>query len=461
MYKRLKLLIIFLVTFLYLTVASPLIQAQSEEDLPTAPDTGTPTEQSVPGGTRGPWSEEIAAIEDFWGGLYSNYLEQDFPSLQLDPDAISAKIAALNQETGINATIVWLIPRPDYLSILLVTPGNSPVGSRVLEANQDSLFPIISQFQTQVSNPQSPDYLPTAQQLYQWLISPIEYHLLANDIDTLILCVGPKLRSLPFAALHDGQQFLLEKFNLSLIPGFNLTQWEKMNLQNAQVLSMGASQFSDHPPLPAVEMELATIETQGWPGENFLNQEFTVPNLSTELQTKAFSLVHLATHGQFQGGSVHNSYLQFSDSRLSLGDMPELPWSETPVDLLVLSACETARGNVQAELGFVGLAINAGVKGAIGSLWRVSDVGSLGIMSEFYRHLKQMPQPTLALRQSQLALLHQETIWQEGVLRTPNSNYDLRETLDSKADLNLSHPYFWAGFTFIGNPFSSGKRVPD
>jgi CHAT domain-containing protein len=454
MFKTLKLLIIFLATFFYLTVISPQIQVQSEENLPQAPDTGTPTEESVPGGTRGPWSAEIAEIEDIWTSLYRNYLEQDFLSLKLEPLEISTKIAELNQATGIKAAIVWLIPRPDYLSILLVTPGKSPIGSRVSDANQESLFSLITQFQIQVSNPQSLNYLLAAQKLYQWIISPIEYHLLTNNIDTLILCVGPKLRSLPFAALHDGKEFLLEKYNLSLIPGFNLTQWEGMNLQNAEVLAMGASQFTDHPPLPGVEMEIAMIEKQGWPTENFFNQEFTVPNLKSELTTKTFSLVHLATHSQFQGGSVDNSYLQFFDSRLSLRDMPKLPWSQAPVDLLVLSACETARGNVQAELGFIGLALNAGVKGAIGSLWRVSDVGTLGIMSEFYRHLRQIPQPVSALRKSQLALLNQEIVWKEGVLLTPDFNYDLTETLNTAEEVNLSHPYFWAGFTFIGNPFS-------
>ncbi len=214
------------------------------------------------------------------------------------------------------------------------------------------------------------------------MIAPIEYHLLREKIDTLILCVGPGLRSLPFAALHDGKQFLIEKYSMTRIPGFNLTQWELSDLKQAKVLAMGASEFASAEPLPAVAVEIARITPNPWAGVAILNQDFTLANLQNQRQQKFFAIVHLATHAQFNAGSPHDSYIRFADARLSLKQLGGLRWNEPPVELLVLSACETAVGENGAELGFVGLAVHAGVKSAIGSLWRVSDMGTLAMMSQ-------------------------------------------------------------------------------
>ena len=154
----------------------------------------------------------------------------------------------------------------------------------------------------------------------------------------------------------------------------------------------------------------------------------------------------------FKPGDLESSYIQLWDERLRLSDIHTLGWDRPTVDLLVLSACRTALGDTEAEMGFAGLAVAAGVKSALASLWTVSDVGTLALMSEFYHQLMDTQVKSEALRMTQLAMLHGETHLEKKQLpiATMQLPEELRDDLD---DLDLSHPYYWAGFTLIGSPW--------
>lgn len=432
---------------------------QNDAPLPRSPDTGTPSGESIPGGTRNPnqvdgyWSEQVFALENQWEGVYEDYFNTDFSSLSLTPNQIAEQLTQLSQQTQKRPAVVWMTSTPDYLALYLITPGRNPIGMRIPAANRDALFKAIAQFHQQIQSPRSSAYMKSAQDLYEWMIRPVEYHLRAYNIDTLILCVGPGLRSFPFAALHDGQKFLVENYALTRIPGFNLTNWNYTPLEDAQILAMGASEFANDPPLPGVAAELSTITSQPWQGVTLLNQEFTLANLKKQRQTLPYSIIHLATHAQFKPGNPRNSYIQFSDTRLNLTQMRQLNWEQPPVDLLVLSACRTALGDIRAELGFVGLALQSGVNSAVGSLWRASDLGTVGMMSEFYWHLKETSLKAEALRQAQIAMIQRKIRWQEGQLETPRGEIQLTSALRKGDRLDLSHPYYWSGFSLVGNPF--------
>lgn len=456
------------VTFMLANVVSdqiPIVaQSQTQHktsQLPTSPDTGTPTDESRPGGTRTPegsrnyWNKQILALENNWEGIYEDYFDQDFHSLSLNPDQISQKLAQLNEQTGKRTAVVWMTSQVDGLRLFVVMPNRQPVGTRVVAANRSALSDAIQDFQYQVSTPQSTStsYLKSAQKLYQWMIAPIEYHLLREDIDTLILCVGPGLRSLPFAALHDGEQFLVEKYELTRIPGFNLTQWHVADLNQADVLAMGASEFEQAEPLPGVPMEISRILSMPWKGVAVLNQDFTLANFKRMREQRDFKIIHLATHAQFNPGSPSNSYIQFRDDQLNLAEMGALSWEDPAVELLTLSACTTALGNVKAELGFVGLAIQSGVTSALGSLWQVSDLGTLALMNEFYWQLKANPLKAEALSQAQIAMIQGEVTLQQGTLQTPRNKITLTPELANLEQMDFSHPYYWASFSLIGNPF--------
>ncbi|MBW4689725.1 MAG: CHAT domain-containing protein [Komarekiella atlantica HA4396-MV6] len=399
----------------------------------------------------------VAEQEKTWKKAYENYIGSTFSNELMTAQAISYTLRRIEKQTGKNSAVVYLVPTEKQLKILLVTPKNHPIIKSIPAANKEALLKITKQFQTELSNPRevnSTNYLASAKQLYQWLITPIEKDLKSENIDTLVFCVGVGLRSVPFSALHDGEQFLVEKYSVSLIPAFSLTDTRYSDIRNFSVLAMGASQFKNLEPLPAVPIELSTI-VQNKGGSRFLNDKFTLENLRSQRQQKPYKIVHLATHGVFQPGSASNSYIQFWNTKLQLNQLRQLQLHTPPVELLVLSACRTALGDQQAELGFSGLALEAGVKSAMGSLWSVSDAGTLALMTEFYQHLRTSPIKAEALRQTQIGMLNRQIQIKQGQLRQAGlrAGTPLPPEIAQLGDFNLSHPYYWAAFTMIGSPW--------
>ena len=401
--------------------------------------------------------DAIVQQESKWKQDYDSHFSHNFAADLMSATAISKTLQTLEKQTRGKTAVVYLIPTPKQLEVLLVTSTAKPLRQSAIPVNQDTLRATIKAFQTEIRDPKkvnTTSYIASAQQLYQWLIAPIATELQAENIDTLVFCVGAGLRSVPFSALHDGQQFLVEKYNISLIPAFSLIDTSYTDIRRASVLAMGASQFKELEPLPAVPVELSTIvQNQG--GNPFLNQQFTLENLKLQRQQQPYQIVHLATHGIFQPGAVNNSYIQFWNTKLQLDQLRQLQLQTPPVNLLVLSACKTAMGDKQAELGFSGLAIAAGVKSAVGSYWSVSDAGTLALMTEFYQHLRTVPTKAEALRQAQIELLQGQVQIQAGQLRQPRGepSTPLPPEIAKLGDINLSHPYYWAAFTMIGSPW--------
>ncbi|NET54670.1 MAG: CHAT domain-containing protein [Symploca sp. SIO2E6] len=313
-----------------------------------------------------------------------------------------------------------LQPQPtDELELILVTAKGKPIRHRVRGANREQVFKTVKSFRRAVTDIRvSRPYKEKAQQLYQWLIAPLEADLKAQEINSLVFILDTGLRSLPISALHDGNGFIVEKYSIGLMPSLYLTDTRYVDVRNTQMLAMGAAEFTaeDQNPLPAVPTELSTLTGQIWQGTSFLNEEFTFNKLQSARDTQPFGIVHLATHGEFLPGKLSNSYIQLWDKKLQLDQVRELGFHNPPVELLVLSACRTALGDTEAELGFAGLAVLAGVKSAIGSLWYVSDEGTLGFMSNLYQQLQESPFKAEALRQTQLAMLRGEVRLENGQL---------------------------------------------
>ena len=375
-------------------------------------------------------------------------------------------------QTSKTPVIVYVLARPEQLDLILITPEGEPIYVSVPDAPQAEITRVARDFRIRITSPRqrhTESYLRSAQQLYQWIIAPLEEHLEAFETDTLVLSMDEGLRALPIAALHDGEQFLVEKYSLGLIPTINLTDTSYQPLQNANVLAMGASAFneSEQRALPTVPIELSTIVRNSalapaqnidglWEGKSFLNDEFTFGNLQQLRNDYPFDILHLATHAEFQSGESGRSYIQLWDRKLDFDDLRQLGWHQSPVELLVLSACRTAVGNAgREELGFAGLAIRAGVKSVLASLWYVSDEGTLGLMSEFYRQLR-LDDVTIkseALRQAQIAMLRGELRIEDGQLIWPNGKLPLPPELSSLPTTDFSHPYYWSGFTMVGSPW--------
>jgi CHAT domain-containing protein len=421
-------------------------------------DDATQRNQIASNINQGKIAEAVLSADGLFSQQFERQLTTSFSNEIQNLDVIQETLTDIEAATGKKPAILYVIGRPEQLDLLLVTPRKGKVFYHTVhDVDRNQVIKAINDLRTEITNPRkrnSQSYLPLAQQLHTWLIQPISNNLQEQAIDTLVFALDNGMRTLPMAALHDGEKFLVEKYSLGLIPSINLVDTRYESLQGAEVLAMGASKFQELSPLPAVPVELSTIISE-WPGVAFLNEEFTLQNLKQQRAKTPYRMIHLATHGEFQPGDLTNSFIQLWDNQLHLDDLRQLNWDTPPVELLVLSACRTAIGDEQAELGFAGLAVQAGVKSALASLWYVSDEGTLALMTEFYKNLQVAPIKAEALRQTQIAMLKGQLQITSGALRAvgQRGEVDLPPELAESSDKTLSHPYYWSGFTMIGSPW--------
>ncbi|BAZ44210.1 hypothetical protein NIES4102_12170 [Chondrocystis sp. NIES-4102] len=286
------------------------------------------------------------------------------------------------------------------------------------------------------------DILPLATEIYNWLIEPVEKDLQASEVKTLVFVLDGSLRNIPMSLLYDAkeQKYLIEKgYNIALSSGLQLTSPQPLNRKPIKVLAAGVTKdFPAYrfPPIPKVEDELNTIKSIFQDSEILLNQEFTETKLQEKLQQSDFPVVHLATHGQFGSTSDQTFILSGAeqgsplinvnrfDRLLRAGNLKR----SQPIELLVLSACNTAEGDNQAILGLAGVAVRAGARSTIATLWGANDEATAHLMGKFYKNLASNTQisKAKALREAQLDLI-----------LDPDSLY--------------RHPYYWAPFVLIGN----------
>ena len=405
----------------------------------------------------------LALLEQTYTREYDQYLghptEEKLATL---PD-VRDRLLELQKTQGLRTAVIYVRFKPvstasDQLELLLVTAEGQPISRLVPQATRSKVLARAREFNREITDRlkiRTSSYLPSAKQLYQWLIAPLEPDLAAQHIQNLVFVMDAGLRSLPISALHSDQGFLVERYSVSLMPSFSLTNPHYRDLKTSEVLAMGASEFinKDERPLPAVPVELSEITPTLWPGKSFLNEAFTLENLKAQQLRQPFRIIHLATHAEFEAGDPSHSYIQLWDTKLQLDQLGQMNWNDPPVDLLVLSSCRTAIGDEQAELGFAGLAIQAGVESTLASLWYVSDEGTLGLMTEFYEQLKTAPFRAEALRQAQVAMIKDQVRIDAGQLYTPQGNVHLPPALSQITGRQLQHPYYWAAFTLVGNPW--------
>jgi CHAT domain-containing protein len=360
--------------------------------------------------------------------------------------------------------------------------GGSTVG-------RDELVVEVESFWRAVQNPNSDGYQRHADQLYDLLIRPIENEFRARgiNVNTLLVAMDADLGFLPLAALYDSEteQYLAEKYRFTVIPSFGALDIRPSNLEQTQILAMGTSEFRQadrYAPLAAVPLELRLVE-EIWGKTNstvLRNADFTLDNLRQQRREQPYSIVHLASHANFRAGQPGDSSIQFWDTTLPLNDLQlsTLNFNRPPVELLVLSACQTALGNEDAVLGFAGSFLSAEVKSVLASLWSVNDLTSLLYMIEFYRNLRQGLTKAEAVQNSQLALLDKQRTIQnlkelrlivEALLDEEQTQEELTvaeisrlrrmlQEIDSDAEITaiaeeFTHPFYWSAYTLVGNPW--------
>ncbi|MEH2065886.1 MAG: CHAT domain-containing protein [Nostoc sp.] len=344
----------------------------------------------------------------------------------------------------------------DQLEIVVVTGKGDPIRKRIPETTRAKVLQVAQEFRDQIVSPQNrrrTGYLRSSQQLYRWIIAPLEADLQTKGINNLVFLPDIGLRSTPMAALHDGKRFLVEKYSIGLMPSLSLTNTLYKDIRKSQVLALGVSQSTQgQEPLPAVPLELSRLVSKLWQGKLLLDKQATLENLKTIRRQQPFGIIHMATHADFATGALSNSYIQLWEDKLRLNQLRQLRLNEPQVEMLVLSACRTALGDEESELGFAGLAVLAGVKTTVATLWSVNDAGTAALMTKFYENLKTAPIKAEALRQAQVAMAKGQIYVKDGQVQGLGVVGNLPLPADS-ADESLMHPYYWAGFTMVGNPW--------
>ena len=294
--------------------------------------------------------------------------------------------------------------------------------------DRETLTQEIRDFRRKLEKRTTWEFLPHARKLYDYLIRPYEPDLLSAGIHTLVFVPSGPLRTVPMAALQDGQHFLIEKYATAITPGLNLIDPTPIQRENINILAAGITEASQgFPPLPEVASELKNIGSM-FSGKLLLNQDFLVSSMETELKKEVFTIVHIASHGQFQG-DVNQTFVLAFDDKLTMNTLDKyagfLQFRKTPLDLLALSACESAAGDDMAALGMAGVAVKAGARSALATLWFINDMASSVLIKEFYHQIENPSvSRAVALQQAQLNLA---------------------------GDPRFNHPGYWSPFLLINN----------
>jgi len=348
----------------------------------------------------------------------------------------------------------------EFIDLVLIPPQGEVVGRRVgirLEDLRTQLRALYGSLARQ--DPLRNDDASTpARVLYRLLLEPVAPDLERLGITTLILVPDAGLQAVPFASLHDGRSSFGERYAFSLTPSISLMRRDsaRSTTGNGQ-LALGASRFDGLAPLPLVPQEVDRIAALG-PSERYLDQAFTPEVLINRAGDPSVRRVHVATHAEFLPGGPSRSKVYAGTGSMDLTRFASLRQRRAgdPLDLFVLSACRTALGDPDSELGFAGLALQAGSRSAIGTLWYVDDVATSAFFIEFYRHLqKGLPKAEAlqATRRSfatgQVRLQGDQLIGSDGSPLLQNLTLQQQRRVET----GLQHPFFWAGITLLGTPW--------
>lgn len=340
-------------------------------------------------------------------------------------DAARAKLTTFDRLSPETA-VIYPIMFASRLELLVSLP--SGLQRIPVDIAADRLTQEVRAFRRLVEKRTTREYLPHAQQLYDWLIRPLEAELSRQQITTLVLVPDSALRTIPLAALHDGSSFLIKKFALAMTPGITLTDPRPLNRSTLRFLTAGLTKsVQGFPPLPYVAEEVASIE-QLYKGDQLLNDAFRTAKLEQELRNGGYSVLHIGTHGKFST-EVNDSFLLTFDGKLTMQQLDHLVglfrFREEPLELLTLSACQTGIGDDRAALGLAGVALKAGARSALATLWFINDEASATLISEFYRQLRNPSlSKAVALQRAQMKLLD---------------------------DRIYEHPAYWSPFLLLNN----------
>jgi len=339
--------------------------------------------------------------------------------------ALQSKTAGLDNLQARTA-VLYPIILEDRIEILLSLSNG--IKRSVTKIDSYDLKAKVTNFRVLLEKRTTHQYMRYGRELYDLMIRPMEATLDENKIDTLVIIPDSVLRTVPLAALHDGKQFLISKYALATTPGLTLTDPKPLDKSKLKVLVGGLTDgVQGFSPLPNVAAEVNHIKDT-YDSTVLMDKTYVTTNIETELEKTNFNVVHIASHAQFSSEPDETFLLAYSD-KFSMDRLEALmgtaKFRDDPVELLTLSACQTAAGDERAALGLAGIAIKAGARSALATLWYINDQASAVLVSKFYDKLKlDKLSKAKALQQAQLSLMK---------------------------DKRYQHPSYWSPFLLIGN----------
>lgn len=345
-------------------------------------------------------------------------------------ESLQRSLAAQPVETA----ALYPLVLDNRIELILITSSGPPI-HRTVDVSKAQLTQTVSKLQSQLSA-DSLDPTPIAQQLYGWLVEPLDQHLAAKNIENIIYLPDSILRYVPLAALHDGQHWLVQKYqshNITAASVNDLTQPRSSDLsvvagaltEDSQThhVNIGREAFP-FDGLPGAKQEVNRLAAIMPDTMALFDRSFTPKTILDEASNHR--IVHLATHAKFLPGQPEESFVLFGDG--SVVTMRELgEWQLPEVDLVVFSACQTATNTDAEGKEILGLGFQmqqTGADSTIASLWAVDDIATAALMNQFYSALKEGKSKAEALQQAQTKLIESSS---------------------------FSHPYQWAAFILIGN----------
>jgi len=293
----------------------------------------------------------------------------------------------------------------------------------------------VAQFREQLEagydDRESTQFKAHAQQLYAWLIKPLHPLLTQHAINTLVFVPEGPLLTFPIAALHDGEQFLIENFAVAITPGLSLTDPKSGTLTASHTpVLFGAitKATQDYSELPYAQYEIEALGRLYQNATLLQDERFTQAELTKALNNQDYSVVHLISHAEFSD-HLEQSFILTFDGKLTLEQLKSLiqptKRRQTPIELLTLSACNTAEGdNEWAALGLSGIALKAGARSTLATLWKAHDKTTYLLITRFYRALiTEKLSKARALQAAQIQII----------------------------DSIYHHPFYWAPLILIGN----------
>lgn len=352
-------------------------------------------------------------------------LNNFFRETCLEADAIDV------EDLDESAAVLYTAVLSDRLAVILSLAGEDPILYETHKPRteiEEGLARMLESINPAVAEE---DRLERSAQVYDWLIRPLQEVLRQHQIKTLVFVPDGPLRNLPLGALYDrtSGEYLIEEYAIALSQRLQLLEAGSLANGEFKALLGGLSEaHQGFSAIPAVELEVAQIAQLLPESESLLNQAFTRDALVAQSRNDAFNVIHLATHGQFSS-RADETFLLTWEGRINVEDLDVVlrsPTRPNPIDLLVLSACQTARGDDRATLGIAGFALRSGARSTLATLWSVQDEPTAELMIEFYQQLwaNSGQKKAESLRQAQLALLR-------------SSDYQ--------------HPAYWSPFVLLGN----------